>query len=247
PMVVDGGNLNVFARRVRSTSDRPQGFEVLGIDLAVLRLPAGGDPAFAGFRPTPSSGRLGVEGALTWGSGAVGYGPHVYVYGVRRSGVRRALYLARVPSGHLGRPRAWRFWNGSGYGRSEEDAVPVAAPNVDEAFSVHVVAGTWTIVSKDGTFGDTVQMLTGSQPHGPFHPSPLFDAPWNQTTSTYLAMYHGHISFLNRAHPVSVSRSPRRGSLPLLFEHPELYRPLWRPAPGAGEGVWLYPATGPMG
>ncbi|MFF4607230.1 hypothetical protein ACFY12_31405 [Streptomyces sp. NPDC001339] len=120
------------------------------------------------------------ERRVLYGAAAVGEGGWTYVFGADESpsAPGSSAYLARVPAGRLADRGGWRFWDGTHWRRSPEQAVPVLRDGgrrgVGTGFTVVREGPAWVLFTMD-TGGDgtaATQALTSywsCSPQGPWH------------------------------------------------------------------------------
>lgn len=217
--VVDGGQLHVFAQRVRLTPH--QGFTSTGTRLAALhyRDSAGrpATPAFSRWQPTPSTG-VAEDRGIQWGAAVERSGSHLYVYGTRGSKdpmvFGKSLHVARVPVGRLGSWASWRYWDGRSWvtGSARAVAVKEAAGGVSTSLSVDRVGERWVAVTKKDEFlGREIVVLTAERPTGPWRETRIAttdtDADLEEGDVTYTALGHPDIPLTSGRMLVSVSRN----------------------------------------
>ncbi|WP_425442641.1 DUF4185 domain-containing protein [Streptomyces indicus] len=116
---------------------------------------------------------------VLYGTTAVHEDGFTYVYGGNdgKAAQRPAshAYLARVPSGRLAEPDAWRYWDGEGWNTAVGKAEPVLGDGerkgVGSAFAVIRQDGNWVLFTMaPGTAGlRTIQTYWACAPHGPWH------------------------------------------------------------------------------
>ncbi|MQA97056.1 MAG: hypothetical protein GEV11_21320 [Streptosporangiales bacterium] len=139
------------------------------------------------IEPLPTTGGPRA-GQVFYGYDALVKDGFTYVYGgagdARRAGL--AGYTARVPSGALGEPGAWRYWDGAGWNPDTTEAAPTLplAPGRSGAahgFTVARQGETYVLFTMDtsGLFGlDRIVTYWGCHPLGPWHgPSPAYRPP----------------------------------------------------------------------
>ncbi|WP_030620613.1 DUF4185 domain-containing protein [Streptomyces sclerotialus] len=117
---------------------------------------------------------------VLYGTAAVPYGRHTYVYGGDAPTDQPAAqaYLARVPTGRLADHRAWRYWDGHGWRADPERAAPVLRNDgrrgVGSAYTVVRDGGTWVLFTMDAAGGGGHGLATFTSywsctAHGPWH------------------------------------------------------------------------------
>jgi len=190
-MVVDAGRLYSFVYGLREGV-------VTGVDLAVIRVPAGGQPVLEAVARTPASDRP-EGGRPLWGASAVAWPDgYVYVYGQSRveGEFGRAVYLARVPSGRLAQPAAWRYLSTGGVWRPDESQlaqVIAAHGGPDNSWTTwRDSAGRVAFVSTaDGPWSDRLCFYTAPAPTGPYTFTERVRLPaFTFRHARYLAMGH---------------------------------------------------------
>ncbi|WP_181313078.1 DUF4185 domain-containing protein [Nocardioides campestrisoli] len=221
----------VAAQRVRTTGEGPFDFEVLGGAVAVFIVAPGRAPQLVSVTD------LGPDRAdptrPVWGAASVVRDGWAYVYGTASSGEELtfgySLRLARVRPEQVQDLGAWRYWDGRGWSRSEEDAVELipAQGGTSQTLSVFERNGTWYAVSKrDDFLGSEVAVWSAPDPWGPFDDGrPVAPLPSNVET--------GHLRYMPLAHPdllpepdsVVVSYSRNRTSVGEVLADPMEYRP----------------------
>ncbi|MEU6658145.1 DUF4185 domain-containing protein [Streptomyces sp. NPDC046821] len=121
---------------------------------------------------------------ILFGTTAVDRDGWTYVFGGDDGqGAARHAYVARAPSGRLGEPGAWRYWDGSDW-TPEGKPRPVLGDGgrrgVGSAFTVVRDGGTYVLITMAaGTAGLTrVTSYWACAPTGPWHgPAKAFKAP----------------------------------------------------------------------
>jgi hypothetical protein len=202
------GYLYLLCQRVRNDpTPGTLGFKLVGTELAKYRFAADGKLTFVKMVPTPSTNVWeGVGPAhVQWAADAIRHGRYVYVFGYtnaqRGDLASHYSYVARVPSGQVEQPSAWRF-----YRKSAKDWVrsttqlSSATDNRDaivssQISSARVIAGKIVIAHKPWNgFGSSVYAEVGPNPQGPFRQIKLFESPagtWQgRRYWTYAPMLH---------------------------------------------------------
>ncbi len=122
---------------------------------------------------------------VLYGTSAVDAGGWTYVFGADdgEKAVHRA-YVARVPAGRFGDVKAWRYWDGEGWGARAADAAPALGDGerrgVGTAFTVVRDAGTYVLLTTAaGAEGlKKVTSYWACSPTGPWHgPAHAFTPP----------------------------------------------------------------------
>ncbi|MBM0257040.1 DUF4185 domain-containing protein [Micromonospora sp. 4G55] len=175
--LVSGTQVYVIGSRVKTYPGVMQ-WTALGAYGATVEVPAGGDPLFLRYWPTPSSGL--DDTAVQWSGAIAADDSYVYVHGLRDRPdayhARDGGYVARVPLGWLEIPHRWQFWTGSTWSRYDDNAVPTiplgaAGTNgTSSAYTLHRTAvGEWQVTTKRG--GDLASGLgryVAPSPWGPW-------------------------------------------------------------------------------
>jgi hypothetical protein len=230
PAVTVGSTLYVFAILISPLGGT--NFIGQGHECAVFDIPASGGPIYRRTFAIPSTGRQDGEDILGWGVGAVIDSGFFYVFGAMRHWIGRKGYVARVAVESVEDTSQWRYWDGATWSASEGAAVPVLTSGaLDASFSVHVIDGVWTIVSKNTTYGAHVLKYTAPAPTGPWTSVILYDVPPADRWRTYLAMYHPEVVLDSGKSVISLSRSPaRQAALTDLYTRSKRFRPFWHGA-----------------
>jgi len=196
--VTYGGKLYIFANHLRAGVGG-FGFEPIGVDLARFGLPAGGEPAFESILPTPSSNA--PQGDVQYGAAAVmrpdGY---TYVFGTKFEDVPgqlvfgKAVYLARVPSGSLASPSAWRYrTSGGGWSQNRSKATQLVAPyphGWSSSFTAYH-SSSWVVITKENQYlGQNLISAKASKPWGPWTLTTLASIPSSGDPIVYTALAH---------------------------------------------------------
>ncbi|HEY9414424.1 MAG TPA: hypothetical protein VIQ30_06685, partial [Pseudonocardia sp.] len=185
---VVGDRAYVIGHRVKTYSGF-MNWDPLGAYGAVVEVPAGGDPRWLRYFPTPSS--LLDDTAVQW-SGAIAYdGTHVYVHGVldvpEAFHGRHGGYVARVPLSRLEVPHRWQFWTGTTW-TGRVDLAVATIPLGEEyttglngtgsGYTLHRRPdGQWQVTAKrGGDMGGWLGRYTAPTPHGPWTWQPLLQA-----------------------------------------------------------------------
>lgn len=175
--VVADGRAYVIGSRVLPVSGE-MAWTAMGAYGAVVDLPAGADPLFAHYWPTPSS-LLGDE-AVQWSAAIATDGTWMYVHGVLdrpdQFHARDGGYVARAPLARLGVPHRWEVWTGSSWSAHVDQAVATiptgGAPTHGTAsgYTLHQRPdGTWAVTTKaGGELADTLGRYTAATPWGPW-------------------------------------------------------------------------------
>jgi hypothetical protein len=148
-----------------------------------------------------------------------------------------AVRVARVPAASIRDRSQWRYWNGSQWSATEDDAREVIGPvgGVSQTFSVFRHGSRWYAASKrDGYLGSDLAMWAAPDPWGPFaDPVTVGRIPNSaddRTIVRYMPLAHPELRTTDPdAVLVSVSRNSE--SLSLLSEFPLLYRPFFVEVP----------------
>ncbi|MEQ6900010.1 DUF4185 domain-containing protein [Nocardioides sp. YIM 152588] len=225
--------VTVFAQRVRQTGTSSVfDFEILGPAVATYLVPVGGTPQLLEVRD------LGRDDADTarpmWGAASVRAGGWLYAYGTSRPEEGEvftgfALHVARVRPDEVGDLRRWRFWDGSRWSGSAEDAATLIPyrDGVSQTLSVFERDGTWYAFSKrDEVFGSDLVFWTASSPTGPFTAQPpVAELPSDGATGQLRYMPLAHPDLLPRKGSVLVSYSRNSTDFGKVMRNPLLYRP----------------------
>ncbi|MEU7174654.1 MULTISPECIES: hypothetical protein [Micromonospora] len=186
-----GGKLYVLAQRVLA-KPAGDGFTWVGVEMFRYAIGADGQLTLEAVVATPSTGvtgKRGVPASVQWAGEAVVDGGFVYVFGHVEADsnpyVVHYTYLARVPTGQVEVPSAWRFWAAS----TGQWVTQVSQWNTDPAnqrdaivssqvSSANVVGGRWVLLHKPWNgFGSTVYAETATAPTGPYTRTALFESP----------------------------------------------------------------------
>jgi len=207
---VAGGYLYLLCQRVgRDRTVGTLGFKLVGTELAKYRVSADGKLSFIKMVPTPSTGVTEGVGAphIQWAADAIEVAGWIYIYGytnAQRGDPPRAAhysYLARIHSGQVENPAAWRFyrkstdqWVHSAADLSPADGNPDAIV-ASQVSSVRIIHGKIVMVHKPWNgFGSAVYAEVGFRPEGPFSQVKLFESPagtWRGSRYwTYAPMLH---------------------------------------------------------
>jgi hypothetical protein len=113
--------------------------------------------------PLPSSANI------QWSAWLQRQGPDVLVYGVEDLGLQKYLHLAKVLGGDLARTDTWRYWDGSGWSRSEQDSARILAGVANE-MSVTPFRDGYLAVTQDTSvlFNTQIRGYVACSPQGPF-------------------------------------------------------------------------------
>lgn len=122
---------------------------------------------------------LPSERGVQWASWYQKVGGYTYVYGVEDLGAEKNMHVARVPGTDLTRTRAWQYWDGARWSRTETDSVAVL-PHVANEYSVTPYRGGWLLVTQDTSepFSPSIEAYVACSPQGPFtHATTLHEMP----------------------------------------------------------------------
>jgi hypothetical protein len=163
-----GSSLYVLCQRVRNTTDF---FQLRGVELAKFAFRSDGTLSFQGMRNTPSTGALDGDSAATaqYAADAVVTGGYVYVFGYANAKddafAPHRSYVARVATGSVESPGAWRFRDAAGSWVTDRAQVaPILSAQVS---SVRLIGGRWVLAYKPWNgWGDTVFIESRSAPWG---------------------------------------------------------------------------------
>lgn len=203
------GSLYVLAQRVQADPASTLGFRQVGVEMAKFSVAADGLLTFVAMLATPSTGVPEEPGpaGIQWSGDAVVSGGYVYVYGsTAASGnafVAHYSYVARVPTGKVENPSAWRYWARSkGYwvvAISKLDPEPSGQPDAilpTQVSSVRVVGGRFVLLHKPWNgWGTTVFAETSASPTGPWTQTALFDSPAGTLNG------HDYVTYSPQLHP----------------------------------------------
>ena len=168
---------------------------------------------------------------LTFGSAVLRQGSWDYVYGIKDSDHKRSYVLARVPSGRMGIPGVWRFYDGESWSR---DPLKVASlfDGASMESSVHKTrdGGYLYVGSLDST--DRIVARYAPSVSGPWGDSvEVYRAPEVQgEIFSYNAKAHPHLSSGGR---LLISYNVNTRSLAEVIEKADIYRPRfiwWTPS-----------------
>lgn len=106
---------------------------------------------------------------IQWTSAIERFGSRTYVYGVLDEGEQKSLHVARVSGHDLGKQRAWEYWDGQGWSKSEADAAPIA-DHVANEVSVTPYLDGYMLITQDTsvTFSGEVYAYFSCTPWGEF-------------------------------------------------------------------------------
>lgn len=166
-MFVTGGKLYVLCQRVRNDADT---FQLRGVELARFAFKADGTLSYERMLATPSTGKIGGTsvGLAQYSSDAVVTGGYVYVFGFSNVPddpfAPHRSYVARVPTGSVSSPSAWRYYSAGSWSASMASATPILDAQVS---SVRLLGGQWIIAYKPWNgWGDTVRVERRATPYG---------------------------------------------------------------------------------
>jgi hypothetical protein len=223
---VAGARAYVLGTRVLPTGDMQ--WTALGGYGAVVDVPAGCDPAWVRYFPTPSS--LLDDSAVQWSGAIACDGTWVYVHGVLdRPDVFHARdggYVARVPLAQVEVPHRWTFWAGSEWSPRADLAVstiPVGGPSTNGTSAGYTLHrrpdGTWAVTTKrGGELADGLGRYVASTPYGPWTWQQLLPESQVQGLDCYLA---GAAPTVPTASGQLLVQWSRRGSTPYWAEVPQ--------------------------
>ena len=229
--VLDNGKLVVIAARTRRVPTAP-GFEGVGFEAAVFRLPSGGAPVFERMAPLPSTSS--GEQWAQYGAAALATGGFTYAYANRKvTGYLifgKAVTVARVPVGQLLHLAAWRYWNGRAWVADKAAAVDLVSATPrgwSSAFSVlRRSNGTFGYLTKENDYlGSDVISGTSPGPTGPFSRTvvasrPSYAQPGEQL---YNPLAHPEQRLADGSLLVSISRNNE--SWATVLADADLYKP----------------------
>jgi hypothetical protein len=200
PAFFANGTLYSFAPNIRPLAS---GWDNIGVNVAVFDVPAGGDPRFSGFLPTPTD----IANPVYWGAGVYydrvsGY---VYVFGASAIATDgwtgHDVYVARVRLGDLAKQRSWTYFASGSWKSAQADATPILRSSVnggaETVFAVWNDSRGWKITSKRGGQWGPGEIVRWSTPD--------LGGEW---TETVLATIPGdnYIHYEHWALPVTGSR-----------------------------------------
>ncbi|MFN4315275.1 MAG: DUF4185 domain-containing protein [Chitinophagaceae bacterium] len=198
-------NIYLFGYRIKNIPNQPLfGFREMGNTLIVI--PEGEKPPFPGKRQVDIPFWLGrpVDSVGSWGAGllvntsaagAANADGYLYIYGVR--GSRKQVLVARVRPMDVEAFDQWRFWNGSEWVGSADDAQPVAEHASNELSVSPLPDGRYIMVFQREGVGKKVGIRLGASPAGPFGPIiDIYDVSEDIKDSPNLFPYNA------KAHPV---------------------------------------------
>ncbi|WP_346096355.1 DUF4185 domain-containing protein [Streptomyces olivaceiscleroticus] len=184
---------------------------------------------------------------VLYGTAAVPRGRHTYVFGGDAPTDRPAAsaYLARVPTGRLADPRAWRYWDGHGWRTDPERAAPVLRSGgrrgVGSAFTVVRDGGTWVLFTMAAAGGGgrglaTVTSYWSCSARGPWHgpngaitpPRPPDPAGSAERTAVYNPQVHPEFTDrhgLLLSYDVNTLGPPGTAATGAVNDDVSLYRP----------------------
>lgn len=224
----------VTTQRVQTTGSDAFGFQNLGLSIAVFVVPAGATPQLIEQRDIGAD-RSGREHP-TWGAATalVGSGTDrwVYVYGTANPGSDRAwgysLRVARVRPDDLLNQSRWRYWDGSGWSRSQADAIEMIAARdgVSQTLSVFTRGGRWYALSKrNDLLGSDITVWTANSPTGPWSSGTAVAKVPKGETGQVRYMPLAHPSLFPQAGSVVASYSTNDTNSERVVEDPLRYRP----------------------
>ncbi|MFB2598181.1 DUF4185 domain-containing protein [Herbiconiux sp. P17] len=166
---VEGGALRVMLLEFEKTGTGVFDFAFVGSAIASFELTT---MSLTGTTPLPESG-------IHWGSAILEDGAYTYVYGVEDQQSQKWAHLARVPSGQLTNPDAWRYLADSGW-VTDPTASKRVLEGVSNEFSVMKVHGAYLLVTGDATEALSAKIVgyASLSPKGPFtHKTLLYTTP----------------------------------------------------------------------
>lgn len=226
--------LYVTTQRVRTTGSGAFDFENLGLSVAVFVVPVGGTPQLLDQRDIGPD-RTGRE-HTTWGAATtlVGTGRDrwVYVYGTANPGTDQAwgysLRVARVRPDDLVHRSRWRYWDGSGWSRSEADASEMipARDGVSQTLSVFTRGDRWYALSKrNDLLGSDITVWTADSPTGPWSSGEAVAKVDQGETGQVRYMPLAHPTLFPEDGSVVASYSTNDTDSSRVLEDPLRYRP----------------------
>lgn len=165
------GAVFVIGSRQKLNEDGSFGWTSKGAYVAVVDVPFCGTPRFVTYLDTPSSG-LGDE-HVQWSGGLTAHAGWFYIHGVLD---RPDAYHSR-DGGYVARARAlngaWEFWTGAGWSPDPAAAIPTipvipGGGGTEAAYTVDVLKGKWTVVTKWGALTTLTGAYTSATPVGPW-------------------------------------------------------------------------------
>jgi hypothetical protein len=165
-MFTTGGKLYVLCQRVRNVSG---GFELRGVEIARFAFNSDGTLTLEAMLSTPSTGKTGGSTVDTaqYSSDAVVTGGYVYVFGFRNAPEDTTYhphrsYVARVATGSVASPSAWRFYSSGSWSSTMSAATSILDAQVS---SVRLINSQWIVAYKPWNgYGDTVYIERRSAP-----------------------------------------------------------------------------------
>ncbi|WP_368497712.1 DUF4185 domain-containing protein [Herbiconiux sp. A18JL235] len=166
---VEGGALRVLLLEFKKTGTGVFDFAFAGSAIASFDVAT---MALTGTTALPESG-------IHWGSAILEDGGYTYVYGVEDQQAQKWAHLARVPSGQLTDPSAWRYLADGGWATTPTASKRVLE-GVSNEFSVQKVHGAYLLVTGDATEALSAKIVgyAATSPEGPFgHKTLLYSTP----------------------------------------------------------------------
>lgn len=229
---LDGeGHLYVFAQRVKTVSDNPFGFVVLGPAVARFAVPSSGVPQLEAVTELGADRR--DQRTPAWGAAAAVTSRWVYLYGTsarRLSGIHGfALRVARTRPHNLEIQSRWRYWDGSTWNADPEHAAALIAEvgGVSQTLSVFRSGGRWWAFSKRDEFlGTDLALWSAASPRGPFaDPVVVGRLACDGSGGELRYMPLAHPELLPRPGTIVISWSRNHEDLAAVCGDPTLYRP----------------------
>lgn len=225
------GRLYVFAQRVKTVSDGPFGFVVLGPAIARFRVPSPGVPQLEAVTELGADRR--DRRTPAWGAAAALKSGWAYLYGTstrRLPGIHGfALRVARTRLRNLEIQSRWRYWDGSTWNADPERAAVVISEvgGVSQTLSVFRSGGRWWAFSKRDEFlGTELALWSASSPQGPFaDPVVVGRLVCNESRGELRYMPLAHPELLSRPGTIVISWSRNNWDLATVCGDPKLYRP----------------------
>jgi hypothetical protein len=161
--------------------------------IAVLALPADGDPTLSSIVPVPT------DPDTQWGNALVQSGSYNYIYGNYgdvATGTFIAMKVARVPLGQSLDTSNWQYWNGSSWVSGEANAAPIATANQLTGVTPQSNGVGYVGVSTTpSVFAANVALSYACSPEGPWTaPVPVYKIP-------QIAEYPDEIAYIPTFHP----------------------------------------------
>ncbi|MFG1603727.1 hypothetical protein [Actinoplanes sp. NPDC049265] len=226
-----GASLYVLCQRVRNTSDF---FQLRGVELARFSFNADGSLAFQGMRNTPSTGLIDGNSAATaqYGADGIVTGGYVYVFGYANAPddpyAPHRSYLARVPTGAVETPGAWRFRDASGaWVTDRAQAAPILSAQIS---SVRLIGAKWILAYKPWNgWGDTVFIESRATPWSAPTGTVTISSPAGSNYQTYAPQLHPEYPMASGRLLVSIAWNGK--TLTDIANDADLYKPRFHEIP----------------